>query len=121
MGRIQPEGFVRAAIAPCANFVHVGLLRGKTPKSEKARARNKYLREKLLKEGPAALSLSERAYLLRDAESMVALHRCLWQITDSNFGLQRKLEEERQKMSMKNSTVDAAVRSSSEEVYWQTI
>lgn len=62
---------------------------------------------------------SERVYLLRDTESMVALYRRLWQITDSDFGL--KLEEERQTMAMKNSTVYAAARSSSEEVYWQTI
>ncbi len=66
----RPEGFARAVTDPYANLVHVGLLRRKIPKSGETRARTKNLQEKMLKEGPASLSPSDRVYLLRDAESM---------------------------------------------------
>jgi len=106
----EPQGFVRAVIDPYANAVHVGLLRGKIPRSPEARARNKNLLEKMLKEGPASLSAAERADLLRDAESFAALHRGEWQMISFNFARQRGLAEEGQAAAMKDRDVFAAVR-----------
>lgn len=80
----QPEPFVRAVADPDANAIHVALLRGKVPRSADARTRNRSLQEKSLREGPASLTPVERAHLLRDAESMAALHRALWQINPAS-------------------------------------
>jgi membrane glycosyltransferase len=79
----EPKGFVRAAVDPDANAVHLALLRGKTPKSPDARARNRSLQEKILNEGPHSLTRSERACLLRDAAIMAALHESLWHTDNS--------------------------------------
>jgi membrane glycosyltransferase len=78
----QPNhgGFIRAAIDPCANAVHCAFLRGKSPKSPRARERNRRLRQRAIAAGPGSLSRSERAHLLRDAESMAALHMDVRQI-----------------------------------------
>jgi membrane glycosyltransferase len=72
----EPFGFDRVASNPIANAVHIGMLRGKTPKSAKARKRNKSLRRKAVLEGPASLGKSEIAQLLFDTEAMAALHEC---------------------------------------------
>ncbi|MGE5302401.1 MAG: glucans biosynthesis glucosyltransferase MdoH [Alphaproteobacteria bacterium] len=68
------SGFERAALDRMANAVHVALLRGKTTKWPEARARNLNLVRKALAEGPASLSRSDKAYLLRDAEAMARLY-----------------------------------------------
>ncbi|HEX9445752.1 MAG TPA: glucan biosynthesis glucosyltransferase H, partial [Candidatus Binatia bacterium] len=68
------DGFVFAATDLDALAVHVGMLRGKSPRSPDASARNRELREKALHRGPTSLSGAEKALLLRDAESMTALH-----------------------------------------------
>lgn len=75
----QAAVFARVVADPEANAIHVGLLRGKAPRSTEARARNKSLQEKALRHGPASLTRSERAHLLRDAKAMAALHRDLCQ------------------------------------------
>ena len=80
--------FVQAAIDPYANAVHVALLRGKIPKSAEARRRNRCLREKVLAEGAASLTPSERACLLQDAESMTALGHALCETDDSDRAAQ---------------------------------
>lgn len=86
----QTEVFARVVADPEANAIHVGLLRGKVPRSTEARARNKSLQEKALRQGPASLTRSERAYLLRDAKTMAALHRDLCQI---NLGTESPLAQ----------------------------
>ena len=68
------SGFVCAALDRAALAVHGGLLRGKTPKSLPALEYNRELRQKALSLGPKSLSASERARLLKDVESMAALH-----------------------------------------------
>jgi membrane glycosyltransferase len=73
------SGFKRAALDPLANAVHISLLRGKAPKSAKARARSRELRRKVVEEGPASLTRSDKAHLLRDAEGMARLHDQVWQ------------------------------------------
>lgn len=77
------DGFVRATTDPYVNAVHVGLLRGKSPKSPKTIARNRNLRQSALVQGPASLSRSDRDHLLQDAQSMTALHFDVRQIRDS--------------------------------------
>jgi hypothetical protein len=49
----EPEGFVRAAIDPYANAVHVGLLRGKMRKPAEAQARNRFNGFSSTREAPA--------------------------------------------------------------------
>jgi len=116
----RPEGFVRAVTDPYANLVHVGLLRRKISKSGETRARNKNLQEKMLKEGPASLSPSDRVYLLRDPESMAALHHGVRQMNNANFVIQRAPAEAVQKSDIENPTIRAADRSSAA-AHWQTI
>jgi hypothetical protein len=107
---------MRAVTDPCANLVHVGLRR-KISKSGETRARNKNLQEKMLKEGPASLSPSDRVYLLRDAES-TALHHGVRQMNNANFVIQRAPAEALQKSDIENPTIRAADRSSAA-VHWQ--
>jgi len=82
------DGFLRAVNDPFANAVHIALLRGKSPRSLKARARNSDLRRKAMAQGPGSLSQSDKAQLLRDAESMAALHFKVRQIRDSSLAQQ---------------------------------
>jgi membrane glycosyltransferase len=117
----EPEGFMRALIDPYANAVHVGLLRGKTPRSPDARARNKALREKVLQEGIASLTPSDRVYLLRDAKSMSALHHGMWHVSNSYFASESALARTHQASAMKDQTLPAADRSSNPEAHWQSI
>ncbi|TAG28831.1 MAG: glucans biosynthesis glucosyltransferase MdoH, partial [Verrucomicrobia bacterium] len=58
---------------------HLALLRERdlAPAAEE---RFGLLRERLLKEGPAALPLKDKLALLLDADSMDALHRDLWSL-----------------------------------------
>jgi membrane glycosyltransferase len=67
-------GFLYTVVDSWANRLHVKLLRGRTPKPSRHKERNKNLCELARKKGLAALSSSERAHLLKDAESMTALH-----------------------------------------------
>ena len=87
------DGFVQAVVDPYANAVHVGLLRGKKPKASETIERNRNLREFALRDGPAALSRSNRTHLLRDSESMMLLHRQVWHVRDPNFASQWGLGE----------------------------
>ena len=119
--RWRPEGFLRAATDPYANLVHVGLLRGKTPKSSEARTRNKNLREKMLKEGPASLSPSERAYLLRDAESMAALHHGVWHMSHSDSTSEPGVTQAHQASAIRDLAMPAVDRSPDAQSHWQSI
>jgi membrane glycosyltransferase len=118
----QPKGFVRAAIDPYANAVHVGLLRGKSPKSPDARARNKTLREKMLKDGPASLTQSDRVCLLRDGESMRALHHGVWQTNDLSSAIRHGLARADETNGMHKDLSFRLTHSSSDgEAHWQTL
>jgi membrane glycosyltransferase len=79
------DGFTQAIVDPYANAVHIGLLRGKRPKTSEAIERNRNLREFAVKEGPAILTRSNKAHLLRDAESMALLHRQVWHLRDAHL------------------------------------
>jgi membrane glycosyltransferase len=67
-------GFLYTVVDSWANRLHVKLLRGRTPKPSRHKERNRNLCELARKKGLAVLSSSERAHLLKDAESMSALH-----------------------------------------------
>ena len=86
------DGFVEVTVDPYASAVHLGLLRGKRPQTSEAIKRNKSLREAVLREGPATLRPSDKARLLRDAESMALLHQ-VWRIRDPNLANQWGLGE----------------------------
>jgi membrane glycosyltransferase len=74
-------GLMQAVLDPYVNAVHLALLRERdqtqTPSNEE---RFTLLRERLLREGPAALAARDKVSLLLDAESMAALHRDLWSL-----------------------------------------
>jgi membrane glycosyltransferase len=73
-GRPDRVGFAFGTNDPQALGVHVALLRGSNRKPPRARARNRSVLEKALQQGPASLTRTERARLLRDAESLATLH-----------------------------------------------
>ena len=87
------DTFVEVAVDPYANAVHLGLLRRKAPKDPKAAERNRMFRELALESGPAALSDSQKALLLRDAGSIAALHRQVWRIREPQRAAQWGLGE----------------------------
>ena len=70
-------GLMQAVLDPYINAMHVALLRQRKA-SEEAREWFGQLRERLLREGPSALSPKEKMALLLDSESMIWLHRELW-------------------------------------------
>lgn len=71
-------GLMQAALDPYVNAVHVALLREKETQPRAIEARFAGLRERLLREGPAALSSKDKNALLVDADSMTELHMELW-------------------------------------------
>jgi membrane glycosyltransferase len=89
----QMDAFLQLVVDPYANAIHVGLLRGKKPKSSEAIERNRSLREFALSNGPATLSGFNRMHLLRDSESMALLHRQVWRVRDPSLANQWGLGE----------------------------
>ncbi|MFZ2224210.1 MAG: glucans biosynthesis glucosyltransferase MdoH [Candidatus Deferrimicrobium sp.] len=72
------DGFVRAIVDPYANALHCMLL-GRTRKLPPSiRDRREAARGRALREGPEALSASERGALVHDREGARALHREVW-------------------------------------------
>jgi membrane glycosyltransferase len=70
---------MQAVLDPYVNAVHLALLRERDQAPDPA-AENRFapLRERLLREGPTALTPRDKLALLLDADSMAALHRDLW-------------------------------------------
>jgi membrane glycosyltransferase len=80
---IPPEfaadyGLLQALLDPYVNAIHVSLLREKQLSPSEDGDRFAELRERLIAEGPAALSTRDKLTLLMDALSMIRLHRDLW-------------------------------------------
>jgi len=72
-------GLMQAVLDPYVNAVHLALLRERDHGPASANGdRFAPLRERLLSEGPSALSSRDKLALLLDADSMAALHRDLW-------------------------------------------
>ncbi len=72
------EGLMRAVLDPYLNALHRCLLRERPGRAEDIRDYFETMQEKLLREGPQALSGRDKVALLSDAESMDWLHRQLW-------------------------------------------
>jgi membrane glycosyltransferase len=74
-------GLMQAVLDPYVNAVHLALLRERdqTP-AQASEERFAPLRERLLREGPTALTPRDKLALLLDADSMAALHRDLWSL-----------------------------------------
>ncbi|HVU32317.1 MAG TPA: glucans biosynthesis glucosyltransferase MdoH [Opitutaceae bacterium] len=70
-------GLLQAVLDPYVNALHVALLRQRR-QTEEAREWFAQLRQRLLYDGPGGLTVKEKMALLMDAESMIALHRELW-------------------------------------------
>ena len=72
------RGILQAVLDPYVNAAHVSLLRAKDDPPEATALRLAELRERLVREGPAALTKLELVALLADVDSMVALHEGVW-------------------------------------------
>lgn len=75
---ITDAGLARAVLDPYANAIHLCLLHDRSGQTDEIRRPFEAGREKLLRDGPAALSAKEKLALLSDAESMDWLHREVW-------------------------------------------
>lgn len=71
-------GLTRAVVDPYVNAVHVCLLRERTGQADEVRQYFEETREKLLRNGPAALPPKDKFAVLSDAESMDWLHTEVW-------------------------------------------
>lgn len=77
-GPLQADyGLLQAVLDPYVNALHVALLRQRR-QTEESREWFSQLRERLLHDGPGRLTTKEKMALLMDADSMIALHRELW-------------------------------------------
>jgi membrane glycosyltransferase len=71
------HGLLQAVLDPYVNAVHLSMLREKdAPASSEERFAE--LRDRLLREGPAALTRAQKLSLLQDGESLKDLHLELW-------------------------------------------
>ena len=74
-------GLMQAVLDPYVNAVHLALLRERDHNPVPAgEDRFAPLRDRLLREGPAALGARDKLALLLDADSMAELHRDLWSL-----------------------------------------
>ena len=74
----EDYGLLQAILDPYVNAVHVSLLHAKDELPPASEERFAGLREKLLREGPSALTPADRLALLLDEHSMNMLHAELW-------------------------------------------
>jgi membrane glycosyltransferase len=77
------DGLRRAVVDPWTNAVHVALQRGPRRVAAAVRARREALRERVLRDGPGALSPQEERLLLADRDGMAALHLDVWRLDDA--------------------------------------
>lgn len=76
---LEPHyGVLQAVLDPYVNAAHVSLLRAKNDPPPAQEVRLAELRERLVREGPSALSTRELVAVLADLDSMVALHEEVW-------------------------------------------
>lgn len=77
-GLASDFGLLQAVLDPYVNALHVSLLRTKDAAPEAIELRLVDLRERLVRQGPAALDAREKLAVLSDVDSMVALHEEIW-------------------------------------------
>ena len=78
-------GLLQAVLDPYVNAIHVSLLRQRKEGSQRTREFMAFLADRLLLEGPLALTIAEKKILLWDAESMLAMHQKLWSSPGSHL------------------------------------
>lgn len=78
-------GLLQAVLDPYVNAAHVSLLRAKDDPPPEHAQRFVELREKLIAEGPDALTPRDRVALLSDVDSMVILHETVWSAPSRNL------------------------------------
>jgi membrane glycosyltransferase len=71
-------GLLQAVLDPYINAIHVSLLRLRSETSLRTRENMTALADRLLLDGPFALTLAEKRMLLWDAETVLAMHQTLW-------------------------------------------
>jgi membrane glycosyltransferase len=71
-------GLLKAVLDPYVNAIHVSLLRQRAEGSPRTREHMAMLSNRLLFDGPLALTASEKKMLLGDVDSMLAMHQDLW-------------------------------------------
>jgi membrane glycosyltransferase len=74
----EHRGVLQAVLDPYVNAAHVSLLRAKEDPPPANEQRLAELRERLMKEGPAAINARDLSALLFDLDSMVRLHEEIW-------------------------------------------
>lgn len=77
-GYASDYGLLQAVLDPYCNAVHTSLLRQRDSVNVRTHRYLAILGERLLRQGPAALTPEEKYAILWDADSMGALHRKLW-------------------------------------------
>jgi membrane glycosyltransferase len=83
-GRLIPAdlaahgGLLQAVLDPYVNAAHVSLLRAKEDPPVATTLRLAELRDRLVRDGPEALTKPEITALLADVDSMVELHERIW-------------------------------------------
>jgi len=78
-------GLLQAVLDPYCNAVHTSLLRQRDAVNVRTHHYLGTLGERLLRDGPAALTPEEKYALLWDSDSMGALHRKLWRSPASSL------------------------------------
>jgi membrane glycosyltransferase len=78
-------GLAQAVIDPRINALHLSLLRERPQVSIHNQEHVVGLRNRLLREGPAALAPREKKILLWDADSMLDLHQRLWSSPETTW------------------------------------
>ena len=81
---LERDGFVRAAVDPYVNALHVTLQRGERSLLPSIRRERLGFLERALTRGPGELSAAERRVLLSDPEMAAELHRRLWELEDED-------------------------------------
>ena len=74
------EGFLRAAVVPGVNTLHLSLLRGPRALSPEIEQRRDGILDKAMDNGPQALSKKEKKELLYDGQRMKKLHEHIWEL-----------------------------------------
>ncbi len=92
----EDDGLLEAVTDPYVNAIHLSQLRAKEDPLPANEVRFAVLRERLLREGPAALAPREKLALMLDADSMSRLHRALWAapVAELAAGWRRALERQ---------------------------
>ncbi len=85
LAAVPHYGLMQALLAPFANAVHVSLLRRSRVKAKHREDYLDALAERLLAEGPDALTRRETLALLWSADALTAMHRRIWQAGENEL------------------------------------